>query len=581
MASRQETDHEAVHEAGAVKEPVWKRNGTKRKNEPVDTQPAGTEDTYRLLLENLNEVVYALDDKAVITYISPSIERLSGYTPEELIGKLYIDLVYPEDRQNRYEQFRNILTDRGGPSEYRFCIKDGTSRWIRTNAKAVFGGGRVIGIQGTLIDITDRKQAEEALRQSEEKYRHIFEKAGEGILVARSETCKFVNPALERILGYPMETITSEPFVTFIHPDDQALVTNRHHRRMQGESPETGYDFRIIRPDGAVRWVTIQSQVIEWEGEPANLAFIMDITDRKRAEEALRQSEEMYRTFVENASDIVFWTDENGYFTFVNPVALRITGYGEKELLGKHYLTLIREDMRDEVTRFFGRQFVKKLHNTYSEYPFLTKDGDELWLGQNTQLILTNDRVAGFQAVARNITDMRQTKEKIHQMAYHDALTGLPNRLLFSDRLDIALAQAGRHQAHVAVIMLDLDYFKDVNDTLGHDAGDVLLKQAADRLSALLRKSDTVARFGGDEFVLILLDLKEENDVIPVAEKIVESFRRPFLIDSHELTVTASVGIAVYPQGGEDETMLMKNADIAMYDAKKAGRDRYLIYRDG
>jgi diguanylate cyclase (GGDEF)-like protein/PAS domain S-box-containing protein len=176
-----------------------------------------------------------------------------------------------------------------------------------------------------------------------------------------------------------------------------------------------------------------------------------------------------------------------------------------------------------------------------------------------------------------DITERKQSEEKIQQMAYHDSLTGLPNRKLFSDRLGIALIHAQRNQKKVGIAMLDLDNFKDVNDTLGHDAGDILLKAAAMRLSAELRKVDTVARFGGDEFVLILPDLKVIEDAIPVAQKIVDSFRKSFLIDTNQFIVTMSIGIAVYPNDGTDEAMLLKNADIAMYQAKQAGRDRYQL----
>jgi diguanylate cyclase (GGDEF)-like protein len=185
----------------------------------------------------------------------------------------------------------------------------------------------------------------------------------------------------------------------------------------------------------------------------------------------------------------------------------------------------------------------------------------------------------GFRGISRDITERKHLEEKIQQMAFHDSLTGLPNRKLFSDRLGIALAQAQRNQKKVGIAMLDLDNFKGVNDTLGHDVGDILLQAAAERLSAALRKSDTVARFGGDEFVLIIPDLKAREDAIQVAQKIVDSFCKPFLIDTHQLVVTTSIGIAVYPHDGTDEGMLLKNADIAMYQAKQAGRARYQLYK--
>ncbi len=192
-------------------------------------------------------------------------------------------------------------------------------------------------------------------------------------------------------------------------------------------------------------------------------------------------------------------------------------------------------------------------------------------------------RVSGKERIIllaiEDITERKQSEEKIRQMAFHDSLTGLPNRKLFSDRLNIALAHAQRNQKKMGIVMLDLDKFKDVNDTLGHDAGDILLKATAERLSAALRKGDTVARFGGDEFALILPDLKVIEDATRVAQKIVDSFCKPFLIDTRQLVVTTSIGIALYPNDGIDEGILLKNADIAMYQAKQAGRARYQLYK--
>jgi diguanylate cyclase (GGDEF)-like protein len=173
----------------------------------------------------------------------------------------------------------------------------------------------------------------------------------------------------------------------------------------------------------------------------------------------------------------------------------------------------------------------------------------------------------------------RKAEETVQHMAYHDFLTGLPNRKLFSDRLNIAIAQAHRNQKKVGITMLDLDHFKDVNDTLGHDIGDLILNGTAERLNAVLRKGDTVARFGGDEFVLILPDLETIEDAIQVAQKIVDSFCKPFLIDTHQLIVTTSIGIVVYPDDGTDDGILLRNADIAMYQAKQAGRARYELYK--
>jgi diguanylate cyclase (GGDEF)-like protein/PAS domain S-box-containing protein len=178
-----------------------------------------------------------------------------------------------------------------------------------------------------------------------------------------------------------------------------------------------------------------------------------------------------------------------------------------------------------------------------------------------------------------DITERKQSEEKIRQMAYHDSLTGLPNRKLFSDRLRIALAHAQRNHKKLGIAMLDLDHFKEVNDTHGHDAGDILLKETAGRLNAALRTGDTVSRFGGDEFALILPDLEAIENATLVAQKIVEKFLKPFIIGAYQLVVTTSIGIAVYPDDGIDEAILLKNADIAMYQAKQTGRAGYRLYK--
>jgi diguanylate cyclase (GGDEF)-like protein/PAS domain S-box-containing protein len=298
-------------------------------------------------------------------------------------------------------------------------------------------------------------------------------------------------------------------------------------------------------------------------------------TDRSR--EAVRQSQESYKSLAEKSIAGVYVV-QDGKFRFINANAASFAGYTREELLGRDARILISPEDREQV-RQNARAMLLDEGNSPYEFRIITKQGEALWIMETVASILYEGRPA-ILGNSMNITERKQAEEKIRQMAYHDSLTGLPNRKLFSDRLGIALAQAKRNQKGVAVTMLDLDHFKDVNDTLGHDVGDLLLKAAAERLSAALRKGDTVARFGGDEFVLILPDLKGMEDVIQVAQKIVESFRKPFLIDTHELLVTTSIGIAVYPHDGTDEGILLKNADIAMYQVKQAGRDQYQTYKE-
>jgi len=309
---------------------------------------------------------------------------------------------------------------------------------------------------------------------------------------------------------------------------------------------------------------------------------VIYVTDLSK--EALRQSEERSHLLLHSAGEGLFGVEVTGQVTFVNPAALRMLGFAAEELLGQSVHAVIHHSHED------GSNYPEEDCPMYASYTqavekhvinevLWRKDGSSFPVEYSSTPITKGDTVMGAVVTFRDVTDRKQAEEKIQQMAYHDSLTGLPNRKLFSDRLGIALAQAQRNQKGVALIMLDLDNFKDVNDTLGHDVGDLLLKATAERLSAALRESDTVARFGGDEFALILSDLKGIEDALQVAQKIVDGFRKPFLIDIHQLIVTTSIGIAVYPNDGTDEGILLKNADQAMYQAKQTGRDRYQFYK--
>jgi diguanylate cyclase (GGDEF)-like protein/PAS domain S-box-containing protein len=531
---------------------------------------------YRGLIETTDTGFVILDQKGKTLDANQEYVRLTGHENlSQIRGRSVVEWTADDEKEKNAEavnrcfregQIRNLEID--------YVNAQGKITPVEINATVVKVGG-VPQILTLCRDITDRKRAEEALKESESKYRNLIDQAWDAIFVIDSTgKMLLVNEQACKMLGYTQEELIRLNVTDTYLVEERAIAAQRIATAKRGD--HLRYERSMVRKNGTIFPVEVTIGML-----PNGMiqGIVRNITERKRAEEALRESEESYRTLVHNASDIVFKVDDTGYLTFVNPAALRVMGYGEKELIGKHYATLIRPDRRDEAMKFFGRQFVKKIENTYSEYPVVVKDGREIWLGQNTQLIFQDGKVVAFQAMARDITEMKQAEETIQQMAYHDSLTGLPNRKLFSDRLGIALAQAQRNQKGVAVTMLDLDNFKDVNDTLGHDVGDLLLKAAAERLSAALRKGDTITRFGGDEFALILPDLKGIEDAIHVAQKIVESFRKPFLIDTHQLIVTISIGIAVYPHDGKDADILLKNADIAMYQVKQTGRDRYQLCR--
>ena len=300
--------------------------------------------------------------------------------------------------------------------------------------------------------------------------------------------------------------------------------------------------------------------------------------ERKRADEALRESEGRYRAIVEDQTELICRFLPDGTLTFVNEAYCRYFGKKRGELIGHSFMPLIPEEDQEFVADQFASLSPENPVVTY-EHRVILPDGQIRWQQWADRAIFDQQgRFIEFQSVGRDITEQVQAEEQLVYIATHDPLTGLPNRRLFNDRLSLELAHAQRNKQKLAVMLLDLDYFKDVNDTLGHSVGDQLLEVAGDRLMSFLRKSDTVARMGGDEFMLILPGIVREEDTTEIAQKILEAFRKPFVFDGYEINITTSIGTALYPEDGEDTDALMRNADIAMYRAKDQGRDNYQRY---
>ena len=262
---------------------------------------------------------------------------------------------------------------------------------------------------------SERKQVKGKLVKSEETFRALAESSSFAIMMHQGDRWIYANRAAVEHSGYTEEELYSMHFWDFVHPDHREIVKQSGHIHQKGELPPGSYEFKIITKSGTVKWVSLSGNRIKYEDKPTALITVADITVRKKAEAALRESEERYRSLVENASDIVYRTDSAGNITFVNSAGLLNGGYKEEEIIGKHYTLMVRPDMRDDAIRFFGRQFVKKIPNTYSEYPILTKDGREIWIGQNTHLVVKDGLVQGFQVVARDITERRRVEEALQE----------------------------------------------------------------------------------------------------------------------------------------------------------------------
>jgi diguanylate cyclase (GGDEF)-like protein/PAS domain S-box-containing protein len=316
----------------------------------------------------------------------------------------------------------------------------------------------------------------------------------------------------------------------------------------------------------------------------------------------LQKSEELHRYIVNSSPDIVFMLDTEGRFTFLNNKVESILGYKKTDLIGRSYLEIIEQSDSDRANYLFEEQFGKKQlgnrkdtwssefklkakkldhtarHFEVTFFPIERKVKSSAVDISGKQKTLT--KIIGTYGTARDITERKEAEEFINFQAYHDLLTRLPNRALFKDRLNISIAQAKRNKSHVAVMFLDLDRFKVVNDTLGHAMGDRLLQAVALRLEGCVRKCDTLSRFGGDEFTLLLPSISSPEDARTIAKKVISTLKAPFDLGEHEVYVGVSVGIAVYPNAGKTVDQLIQNADVAMYHVKGRGKDGYQYYNE-
>ncbi len=427
------------------------------------------------------------------------------------------------------------------------------------------------------------RELEESRRQTEAhlaELRNIYETAPVGLcFLDRNKRYVSINRRLAEINERPIEDHVGRSITDVINDRSAAETIDAICTRAIG-SGLTIENVEIVR--NRESGLTVLSNfypVKDTAGRVIGLNIVVqDISVLKRTEDKLRASERLLTAMLNSIPDIAWLKDRDGRFIMVNEPFSMASGKRPELLIGKTDFDawprwLAERYVADDQAVMLSRE-TKRV-----EEPLAVKHGPERWIETiKTCIVNERDEVVGTAGISRDITDRKRMEEEIRHMAQHDSLTGLPNRRMFIDILNLEIAQARRHESKLAVLFLDLDRFKDVNDTLGHEAGDRLLKVVAFRLRRAIRESDTVARIGGDEFNVVLSDLGRAEDASAIARKIVESMARPFSIAGHDLQVTASIGISIFPDDGTKVDMLLRYADIAMYHAKESGRNGFRFY---
>ena len=540
---------------------------------------------YRSVLDNIEEGYYEVDLAGNFTFFNDSLCRIWEYPKKELMGLNYRQYVDEESADKFFQSFNQVFKTGKPVREFYWQItrRDGATKHLEASVSLRRDSrGAPTGFHGIMRDVTERKQMEETLRHNQEKYRAMIETIQDGYFeVDLTGAFTFVNDVICRHMRYSREELLGLGNRQFQDRVNARKAYEAFVNVYNTGIPVKAFEMEVIRKDGTKQISEVSISLIrDSRGQPVGFRGISrDICDRKEMEESLRQSEERYRSIIEQMEDGYFELDLAGNFTFVNDAECRNLGYSRRELIGMNRRQYTDEKNAGALFALFNEVYKTGIPVKSYDLELVRKDGKKAFHAISASLIKGADgKPVGFRGIARDVSERKSQEEQIKYLATHDGLTELPNRLMFNQLLSHAVQGAKRYRKQFAVMFIDLDGFKVVNDTLGHDAGDRLLREIAVRFKHTLRAVDVAARLGGDEFVVMMEDIAAPEQAAVLAQRILEATGKPFGLASGECRVTASIGICVYPEAGEDEQTLMKNADTAMYRAKEEGKNNFQFY---
>lgn len=537
-----------------------------------ETLRQNEEEQFKIMIRASLDGFWITDLRGRFQEVNDAYCVLMGYSREELLKMNVTGIEAMETPKATARHISRVLDTGGDRFETRQRRKDGRILDMEISANySPLHGGRIYCFSH---DITDRKRTEDELKLSAQILSNVSDTV---FLLDLDGHFIYLNEAAWKSRGYTQD----EMMAMNLHELNTPEQNTQYAQRMKAltEIGQGFFESAHRCKNGTTMPVEVSARVIESGGRKVLLSVIRDITERKRTQELLSENESRLKDLFENLSSgvAVYHVSPDGQDFFIsdfNRAAEHIDQVQREDLIGKNVVTVFPGITTIGLLDVFRRVWTSGVAEHFP-VSFYQDDRITGWR-ENYVYKLPNGEIA---AIYNDLTKEKQAEEQLQHLAHYDALTGLPNRTLFSDRLQQALATAKRSDAHMALLLLDLDKFKPVNDTLGHAVGDLLLIEVGKRLQACVRESDTVSRLGGDEFVVLLPTLEAEPDAMRVAEKIRNALSQPFVLADHHIGISASIGVAVYPQHGSDERTLTKNADTAMYVAKNAGNNNARLFQ--
>jgi diguanylate cyclase (GGDEF)-like protein/PAS domain S-box-containing protein len=533
---------------------------------------------YRHVIDSAVDGYFAMDPQRRFIEVNDTLCNLFGYPRDEWMGKTPIDFITEESRAELIAKMKLIDTTDHRRYQLMARRKDGTSFPILLNNSTHRNEqGEVVGSFGFITDLTPIVEAQRAVAESERDLRGILDDLQDtyyrtdinGIVTRASRS-------VEQLLGYTAEEMLGRKLADFYYSQADREVFLA--QMAAGGGHIVAGQSRLRQKDGRIVWVQTTAHFMK--DAAGNIIGVegttRDNTRQRKAEEELRLAAKVF----ESSGEAIMITDAEGCVISVNHAFSRVTGYAAADAVG-HNASLLASGRHGR--EFFSDMWREMLDSGYwhGEIWNRRRNGEIYpeWLGISS-VRDEQGKITHFVGIFSDISERKAAEAKIAFLAHHDPLTGLPNRLLLKDRMGQAIVHAERTGNKVALLFVDLDRFKAVNDSFGHPAGDALLRDAAQRLLACMRDSDTISRHGGDEFLVVLTDLQDSEVPAQIAAKIMATLGEPFQIETHEATISASVGIAVYPEDGVGFDELLQKADTAMYHAKEAGRNAFRFYTE-